>query len=624
VFWDIFSARTKKPASENAKAYVEKQKDRSTYPMSGGGRSRGSSIGVPMRQMGAQNPMVGMPYMNTAAQGGPINVPSPQASTVTRDPALSNPVAPGTNTPVTNGPSPQPGTMPNLISNVTAPLGIPGVGNFSGSTPGRSRPIVPPGYPNQVNNTAPYVTDRDNMRIPRGQMMAQNGATTTPPGGRGQNMYDTQPSPQPQGAPAIPNGSPSSAMPNDQLYNQDRSRRYQLPNSAAYFSAGGSYKMAREGSYPRPNDPNNPPSEDINERRPYPVANVPQHGMPPTMQPTMSPVLPTQGKDQNDPNNTNTTPNMGYSVPMNNPIPNPLNTANNAQASVANRSGGNFESEQLYNTEDMTRNDMHYNMYGDKMRVNKRSRPPSSVPPTGSHPLPYGAKVVSRRRSPGAFPLQTGTSVSQSPQGTSQTQSTPPNHSTPPQNHSPNETLPMSSASMHTKQNYNPNSVYYPAGKNPSFNPAYGSVNATSAGQAIPANYGMPYNGQAQSVNYSDPQQTGNPNYVPNSNYTFVQTMKGHGGGYMVQKYAHPGGNRFMSGLIPKNKTQYLNKLNSMNHEGEGSDNMNMVNNERDSNLAMGVENSMLTNDPYRGIDSDPLSSYPEQSLNSEGSMDIF
>jgi len=397
-----------------------------------------------------------------------------------------------------------------------------------------------------------------------------------------------------------------------------------LHQNNAYFA--GAYAR-RDQPYPRPNDPSNPTSEDhLNERRiSYPVASVP-HGMQPTMQPTMSPGLnSSQGKDQGDGtgNNSNSTPNMGYSVPMNNPIPNPINSGNTS--SSGNR--GNFESDPY--AEEIPRNDQMHYMYTDKLRVNKRTRTSQPMPPAGAQPLPVNdvysrqPKVVSRRvRSPGGYPIQPGSSVSQSPQGTGgQTQSTPPNHTTPPgQTHSPTESLPMSSASMHGKQHYNSGSVYYPGKGSAPYNPGY-AVNTNSGGQPIPANYGMPYPGQPQSVNYNtDPQQAGNPNnYVTNGNFGFVTSMKGNHGGYVVQKsYAHPSGRFGMSGMIPKNKTQYNKSAISMNHDGEGSENMNMGNNE--SNLpSMSVESNMLTNDYH----SDPLYT-GEQSLNSEGSMDIF
>jgi len=295
---------------------------------------------------------------------------------------------------------------------------------------------------------------------------------------------------------------------------------------------------------------------------------------------------------------------MGYNtVAMNNPIPNPANQQVNSGNPALNRSNS-FENDPY--TDDQG---MHF----EKMRKRRHSSqvPSGTIPNDVYMNQAPRAKLVNRRRSPASFPVQQGTSSSQSPQGTGPTQSTPPNYNSPSQNQSPSETM----GSVH-KQNY----PFYPAGKNPQYT-APGLIPGSGGTQTVP-NY-MTYSGQPP-VNYQEPNS--NPSYGQNNNY-FAPSMKGPNGNYMVamnpQKaiYAHPAAGRFnMSGMGSKNnKPPYMQKQNniSMNDQSEG-DSMNQA--DRDSN--MGVDNLLSNDQMYRNI-TEPDTLYTgDQSINSEGSMD--
>jgi len=350
---------------------------------------------------------------------------------------------------------------------------------------------------------------------------------------------------------------------------------------------------------------------------PYANPSSGQHGM----QPPMSPGALSQGKDQNDMSNGANNPvNMGYNGAMNNPIPNPANppvNSNNNNPSL-NRSNS-FENEQMY-PEEMGRNEQGMHFSGgrnNKRRYPSNQMPSQALPPSEGY-MSQPRKSIPRRPPP--FPQQ-GTPVSQSPQGTGQTQSTPPNHNSP-QNQSPSEGM------GHSKQNYTPAPPYYPAAGKTQFSASgYPPVPPGSGNPPGPSTF-MAY--PQQQANYPEQPNAINPNSYNNTNY-FTSSMKGPGGNnYMVsggqQKaiYAHPPSGRFggMPALAMSKKPQYLaskqGNSNPLHDPTEGGDSIGQT--DRDS----GVD-SILSNDTlYRPIsDTDNIYS-SEQSINTEGPIDTL
>jgi hypothetical protein len=482
VFWDIFSARTKKPASENAKSYVEKQKDRGSYslrrpqlPVSGipSGSLRIAS-GLPQQLSPIPHSVGSIPipaYTNTqpanmvpsfGSQGqvvsGPSNLPSPpaqsqgfrdgtqgsfsqqQSSVISTQQAAVNSVVNGQN---------QHG---NTAAVTQQQQPVSSGGNQYTMVQSRNRTIATSiGYPNinQVQNNGQSQTGNDRVDYINARSTIASRTQTAVISGSNQiassnNTIAAQPLPSQQSAQGVsPSSRSVSSSPNGttqaDAFNPDRRRNVSyamLPNTHSYrreqqfaYSKPGDSAASKEGI---------PDLDSIkSERRTsFPNVGTVQTNQPPT---GINSGVVSQPKEQNDLNANGSVPNnnpyTSNTPTMNNPIPNP-----NIPSPNPSGTNGSGDSSQSSETNDMS---AHY--LADKNR--KRARPPSSskapmgvVTNSAQNEAFYnqqqqqsrsGSKLNLRRGRP-AFPAsQTGYAMTQSPQGNSQTQSTPPSHPSP-------------------------------------------------------------------------------------------------------------------------------------------------------------------------------------------------
>jgi hypothetical protein len=215
VFWDVFSARTKKTSSPDAKAYVDMQ------------RQRGSTVGwqprqpfngnppfmadqVPGRRDGPGGPGTGMP------PGVPYGVPPSNRMPGMLDPTTGAPTGPNPGSfsmgpggpggmPMQGGGAPggpsnmNPGGMPGHRTSASGPIpgapGSPWAG--SGQFPGGPGGPGPSGNPN-----APTFFNPNEMNMGPGGPMGGNPQGMPQRGG-----------PMPGGAPGGPSGAPGGPVP---------------------------------------------------------------------------------------------------------------------------------------------------------------------------------------------------------------------------------------------------------------------------------------------------------------------------------------------------------------------------------------------------------------------------
>eukprot|EP01124_Arcella_intermedia_P010989 TRINITY_DN17490_c0_g1_i1.p1 TRINITY_DN17490_c0_g1~~TRINITY_DN17490_c0_g1_i1.p1 ORF type:complete len:673 (-),score=107.64 TRINITY_DN17490_c0_g1_i1:1155-3173(-) len=270
VFWDIFSARTKKPASDNAKAYVERQKEISLT-----GRHRRDDLNLlergggylhrPRSQSRGLGP--GMPHtppqMLPGQSFNPQLVNSGYPNHSVPNPPGKSPGSPNSTAPPNPASAPSPG-IPSYPHPTTGQMGAnsnPATSNSPGSIQNQ---LQSPS--NQLQSPPPYTNP--GQRVARTNSAGHsNGAysnlpLTAPQGSETMQAYaaarsGTPSSPSkttpisgelPPNAQTQPRNSPNNTIPTDQSFTMQRNRSQGSMNNNTYVIPNNYYQNTLTGN----------------------------------------------------------------------------------------------------------------------------------------------------------------------------------------------------------------------------------------------------------------------------------------------------------------------------------------------------------------------------------------